>query len=364
MSIFESLSQLLVAPGQGVYTVHTGKERREKIAKILYQANNDQEATISWKKSFNEKFNNNNLILLGIPSDNGGGILRGANWGPLAIREKLYQNNKNPWFDIGDIRVIPHLLHDKYLNESTIKLCRQALYQDENVSYPVSPLSITEMVSDLILKQDKTIFSLGGDHSVSYPLVKSWLKNQKRKKIKSAIIHFDAHTDLSVNRLGIDLCFGTWAFHILDDLDNRDHLIQIGIRSTAQTKEYWEKTIGVKQYWSEDVQKTGPENIAKEIIQKLNLDKIDELYISFDIDAIDSEYVSATGTPEDSGITPDQAILIIDKLKDHFKISGADLVEVAPYISSDKRKQNSIEPESTMLTAKMIAEKLIEVLEK
>lgn len=361
----ELLTNLLTSPGKGVYTVHTGKERREKVAKQLYGMTSESEIQKKWLQSLDKSLADSAIVLLGIPSDNGGGILRGANWGPLAIREKLYTENFKGIFDIGDIRVIPHLLHDKYLNEKTIKTCRTALYGSSENSYPVSPLSIAEKIADVLFSEmDKRVLSLGGDHSVSYPVVKAWLRRQNKKNIPSAIIHFDAHTDLSSERLGVDLCFGTWARHVLDDLGKKDHLVQIGIRSTAQTKEYWEQDVGVKQYWANEVQKRGPLKISEEIIKKLKADGIKEVYISFDIDAIDSKYVSATGTPEEQGITPDQAIIIMNNISNHFTVSGADLVEVAPYILSDKKNQNSIEPESTLLTAKMIAENLIEILQK
>ena len=62
-----------------------------------------------------------------------------------------------------------------------------------------------------------------------------------------AIIHFDAHTDLLTERLGIDLCFGSWCTHILEDLNSPSHLVQLGIRSSGKTKSHWENTFGVKQ---------------------------------------------------------------------------------------------------------------------
>ena len=94
-----------------------------------------------WEKSLNN-ISTEIPLILGIPSDNGGGIQRGANWGPLALREEIL-TEINSFQDLGDVRVIPHLLHDKYLNEKTIKICRQALY-GRNLKLPVSPLSIAE----------------------------------------------------------------------------------------------------------------------------------------------------------------------------------------------------------------------------
>ena len=151
-------------------------------------------------------------------SDAGGGILRGANWGPLFIRQELIKITPClDYLDLGDIRVIPHFHHDKYLNIDTIKNCREALYGKKHIELPVSSLSITEHVLTLIYEQctDIRIFSLGGDHSVSYPLTKTWLIAKKKAGKKVAIIHFDAHTDLLESRLGVDICFGSWCTHII-----------------------------------------------------------------------------------------------------------------------------------------------------
>ena len=60
--------------------------------------------------------------------------------------------------------------------------------------------------------------------SVSYPLTKAYLTAKKKQGKRAAIIHFDAHTDLLVERLGIDLCFGSWCTHILDDLHEKTSL--------------------------------------------------------------------------------------------------------------------------------------------
>lgn len=360
-SILDAIKPMLAPPGGGVYTVHTGRERRQKVFKALYNVTQDEEAKLKWEESLNNE--SSDLLLLGVPSDNGGGILRGANWGPLAIRERLYQRQEKSWLDIGDVRVIPHLLHDKYLNQETVMKCREALYQDLKTTLPVSPLSITEAVATEIYHQDfkKKIFAIGGDHSISYPLVKAWLRKQKQHNIPSAIIHFDAHTDLSIDRLGIDFCFGTWARHILDDLASPKHLVQLGIRSTAKERGYWESEVGVKQYWAQEII-PNPSKIAEEIIGSLKKEGIKELYLSFDIDALDAEYASATGTPEEGGISPHHAVKIMEELSEHFSFTAGDLVEVAPFIQSDKKKQNTIEPESTLLSAQIIAEKILRLL--
>lgn len=324
------LHDLLTLPGNGVFTVHTGREKKEKLLRSYFGTADVEKARPRWEKSLSD-MTSKKPLLLGIPSDNGGGIQRGANWGPLVLREKLLKE-KQSFVDLGDVRVIPHLLHDKYLNDETIKLCRKALY-GKIKKLPVSPLSIAESALAAVYKKfpDARIFGLGGDHSTSYPLVKTWLQCRKDLK-KAGIVHFDAHTDLLDRRLGIDFCFATWTFQILPFLKSSDQLIQIGVRSSGKKKSHWKKTLGVEQIWAKEAQKAGPEKVAAGIIKRFRKQGVEEIYISFDIDALDQKYASATGTPEPDGLTPPFCAVLIKLLAKEFKVTGADLMELAPFV--------------------------------
>ncbi len=326
----KNLTDLLTLPGNGVYTVHTGADKKETLFKSYYNTTNPEKARERWIKEVSG-LSDKKPWILGIPSDTGGGIHRGANWGPLALRSELLDLKKT-FTDIGDVRVIPHLLHDKYLNEETLKNCRKALYGKNN-KLPVSPLSIAEKsLADLYKSFPKArVLGFGGDHSTSYPLVKTWIESRKSKK-KSALLHFDAHTDLLQSRLGIDICFGTWTYQVLDMFASRDHIIQIGIRSSGKDKKYWKETLGVEQIWAKEVNKLGADKIAKNIIAHYKKLGVEELYISFDIDALDEKYAAATGTPEKEGLLPSDCAAIIKKISSEIKVTGADLMEVAPFV--------------------------------
>ncbi len=362
----EQLKLELCPPGNGVFTIHTAKEKRESLHKKVFGTSEDVENL--WKKSLEELPKSDQAVVLGICSDTGGGILRGANWGPLFLREALLENETNkeshPFFDLGDVRVIPHLLHDKYLNEQTIKNCRKALYKTTETTLPVGPLSIAEDVTSSFYKifPNKGLFGIGGDHSTSYPLVKSYLKAKKAQGKRVALIHFDAHTDLLVERLGIDLCFGSWVTHILDDLHKPSDAIQIGIRSSGKPKEHWEKTFGVQQYWSNEVIDQGPGPIAKKILSYLKEEKIEELYVSFDIDALDSNYASATGTPEPNGLSPHDPMVILQDLSKEFPISGADMMEIAPFLQTNENLPQG--PETTLMVGASLSSFLINEITK
>lgn len=360
-NIINKIKEYLCPPGNGVFTVHTAKENKEKLHTSLYQTTDISEVQHKWLESF-EKLEQSQLpCLLGVTSDTGGGIQRGANWGPLFIRSELLKSDSQ-FFDIGDVRTIPHLLHDKYLNEQTITKCQNALFSDETLDLPVSPLSITEDFCHDFYKAypDKKILALGGDHSVSYALVKPWILAKKNAGIKVAIIHFDAHTDLMASRLGIDICFGSWAYHMIELLDDPSLLQQFGIRSSGKPKSFWETELGVRQYWAQEFLQTN--SIAQNVIKELKEKSVEEIYISFDIDALDSEYASATGTPESGGLAPHHCISLIEELSQHFKVTGADLVEVAPFVKSTHYTGLVPEPDTTLQSSRLICDKLLEVM--
>lgn len=357
-SCLKDIPKLLTLPGNGVYTVSTGKEKKEKILVSYYGTKNIEVAKKKWLRTL-EKLDPKVPWVLGLPSDNGGGIQRGANWGPLVLRQELLSSVKE-FTDLGDVRVIPHLLHDKYLNNETLKACRKALYGKIN-SLPVSPLSIAEKTLNDLYKKYPTahVLGFGGDHSNSYPLTKMWLRSRKSLK-HAAILHFDAHTDLLDRRLGIDLCFGTWTHHILDELFSTDHILQLGIRSSGKTKKYWKETLGVEQYWASEINKWGVEKTYKKIHSHYKKLNIQEIYISFDIDALDEKYAAATGTPEKKGLLPPDCAAIIRLLAQDFKVTGADLMELAPYVWPEGVKAQ--DQQSSISVAGDIARILLEVL--
>ena len=361
-SVLETkIKQYLCPPGNGVFTVNTAQERKASLHTHLYGSS--ENVVESWQAQITKLADDTRPVVLGVCSDTGGGILRGANWGPLFLRQTLLSDDYDvDYFDVGDIRVIPHLLHDKYLNDATITNCRKALYQDPQSSLPISPLSITEDFCDEFHKTfpEKRLFAIGGDHSVSYPLVRSYLRAKKDQGKKVALIHFDAHTDLLVERLGIDICFGSWVTHILDDLPSRDMAFQFGIRSSGRDRGHWEETFGVNQFWTHEINERGAQSIADETIVKLKANGIEELYVSFDIDALDAHFAAATGTPEPDGLSPAQALLIISELRKHFKITGADMVDIAPFLKTNDDDGN--DQQKTLAAGSQISELLINAL--
>jgi agmatinase len=360
-SFIDFCKQCLRAPGDGVFTVSNAKEKRESLQKSLYGTHlNVQELWLNTlKKNLSENFDQ--TVVLGICSDTGGGIQRGANWGPLFLRQHLYKNQQCDILDLGDTLVIPQLLHDKYLNAQTIRNVRQSVYGDSDLDLPVSPLSIAQETAKRFYASfpNAKIFGLGGDHSVSYPLVKAWLESAQRQHKKVGLIHFDAHTDLMLERLGIDLCFGSWVPPLIKYFSSPSHIFQIGIRSSAQERTHWEKSFGVKQLWAHEIKELGLKKSLDLFSSYLAENKFDEVYISFDIDALDILYAPATGTPEADGLAPHEAKLFLDIIGENCRVSGADMVEVAPYVNTTNDLQAQ---ETTLVNAALLSQALIDLL--
>jgi agmatinase len=366
-SFFAAMKQYLTPPGEGVFTVHTGSERRNSLQAKLFgsDAVAQKRVRAMWEQGLEADLPKAKCVIFGIASDCGGGILRGANWGPLFLRETMLGVYPDlPAYDVGDVRVIPHLLHDKYLNHETIQNCRRALYQDENSPLPVSPLSIAYDFASGFHRQfpEKSIFMIGGDHSVSYPMVRAYLEAKKAQGKSVALVHFDAHTDLLEQRLGIDICFGTWTSHMFPFLASPAHLIQIGIRASGKDRGHWEDKFGHSQYWSQEVNERGAPAIADEIIAKLAALAVEEIYISYDIDCLDQAVAGATGTPETGGMSVAQSLTIIQALSERFNITGADMVEIAPMVKASNVEQ--AEPETTLASASALSNLMIRAMAK
>lgn len=347
------LLHLLRPAGGGVYVVSTGLSEQKALQKEIYGVENEEQIEEAWKATL-KQVHTYPLFLLGVPSDTGAGFTRGANLAPAELRSYLLKKHpthpllSSMCADLGDVRVVPQLLSDEMLSEDQLQKTRFALYQDAQCALPVGPLSICETVLSAMSQwAEKSIpIVLGGDHSVGWPAFKAAFDRWERKGKRVGLLHFDAHTDLLSERLGVRYCFATWAWHANQLLGEDGRLVQVGIRASGKTREHWEKTCNVRQYWSSEVQERPIEEIAEEIIARFKSLQVDVLYVSNDIDGTDQAFAGATGTPEPLGLTPDQVDELTRLVCQAFPLIGADLVEVAPPLSRDQG-----EPERTFETA-------------
>ena len=351
--VFENLMR---QPGDGIPVFSAGVGAAFDLQKQIYfhsgqRVNSEKDVRVAWKKSW-QRLKKAEVILIGVPTDTGAGIRRGAAYGPREIRKYLLkQSQYKKWLgtgavvDLGDIYVNPHLLHDEMLSDQQKKKCREAMYPSApkglRKKWPVSVLSQLEFVVDLLLREykGKKIMMIGGDHSIAWPMAKA-LHGIYGKKM--GILQPDAHTDLLAARLGVDYCFGTWSFHAARLL-GKNKLVQIGIRQTAREKSHWEKTAGVRQFWANEVRNDSPGKVIKKIAQHFRDQGVKQIYFSNDVDGTDESEISATGTPAYQGLSSKFILRMIQELGREFEWVAADLVEVAPDLgSSEKEKRNTL----------------------
>jgi arginase family enzyme len=348
LSAEDELALMLRPAGGGTYTVTTGRSEQLALQERLYAATGQSGVQASWRQAL-ARVASARVAILAVPSDTGAGLVRGAAFGPAALRAAVL--DLLPDFparalragivDVGDVFVVPQLLHDDMLCDAQIAATRTAIYPP-GARLPVSPLSIAaDVVSRLLaVSNDLRIFVLGGDHSVAWPVVSALAAYRKRP---FAIIHPDAHTDLLPERLGVKYCFATWAYHANELIGRGGRLIQIGVRASRHPRAHWESTLGVRQFWADEIAERGESQVLDDVMTHLRAIGVQDIYLSNDIDGTDAGEAPATGAPERGGLTVAFVRALIARLGAEASLIGADLVEVAPPLGAPEAARRTVE---------------------
>jgi agmatinase len=348
------LALLLRPAGGGIHLVSTGRAEQLALQRLLYGAASEDGVAARWREDL-ARAPTARAVLLGIPSDVGAGYRRGASLAPSALRARLAADDAGflararaaGLVDLGDVRVVPQLLHDEMLSEEQKEATRRALFAElgpaERGALPVSPLSIAERALARVLAANPgaKVVALGGDHSTAWPVVKALAGVHPGL----GIVQVDAHTDLLEERLGVRYCYGTWSFHANDLLGRGGRLVQVGTRASRRDRAHWESTLGVRQLWAEDVRRD-PEGAIEEVARSLREAGVRRVYFSNDIDGTDASFAAATGTPEPAGLEPDVVVRLLRRLAESFELAGGDVMEVAPGLAGSPE-----ENERTMAVA-------------
>ena len=183
----------------------------------------------------------------------------------------------------------------------------------------IDALKQIENINKILLDKKKFPLVLGGEHSLTPGAIKPFVK--KFKKI--CLLHFDAHADLRNSYNGNKF---SHASAIRRCLDNPNvSIISFGIRNISTNEmEFLKKNKKrVKIFWSKDKSKWNLNELKKNLKNK-------KVYITFDVDGLDSSLMPATGTPEPGGLFWDETIKIIKIASQYSDIVGADINELAP----------------------------------
>ena len=186
------------------------------------------------------------------------------------------------------------------------------------------------MMSDLydetkkLLELDKFICMLGGEHSVSAPIIKA--HNEKFENL--SVLQIDAHADLRDEYDGTPFSHASIMARVVKDL--RIPSVQVGIRSiSGDEARALKEDLPTKIFWARDI--VGKTDWIDGAVDSLT----ENVYLTIDIDGLDPSIVPTTGTPEPGGLGWYETLSLIRKLAEKKRVVGMDLVEYSYLESND-----------------------------
>ncbi len=252
-----------------------------------------------------EKFDGLDVALVGVPMDLGVTNRPGARFGPRALRT---MERTGPYH---------HHLHLAPMTE--IKVA------DVGYDLAASMTDIEEYYGKLV-DADVRPLSVGGDHSITYPILKAL-----GREAPVGLVHFDAHCDTAGEREGTKFTHaGPFRMAVLDGVLDPARCIQIGIRGGAEFLWEFSEDSGMTVIHVEEFIDLGVEAVtarAREVVGD------GPVYVSFDIDSLDPSFAPGTGTPEVGGLSPLDVQRLFWGLAG-LNVVGGDVVEVAPQYDS------------------------------
>ena len=187
---------------------------------------------------------------------------------------------------------------------------------DKNIKVALKKISDT---NEKILNKKLFPITLGGEHSITPGCIAPFVKKYK----ELCILHFDAHADLRQSYNGEKFSHASAIRRCLDY--KNVSIISFGIRNISQSEMLYLKknSSRIKIYWAKDKLNWNL-NKFKQIIKKKTV------YLTFDVDGLDSSIMPATGTPEPGGLFWEETLNIIKIAAKNSNIVGADINELAP----------------------------------
>lgn len=237
------------------------------------------------------------IAILGVPFDEKSSYLRGAAGGPAAIRKVSTGRCYCGFTELG-----VNLEDDTVLVDAG----------DVDTSGDVDKtFHLTEKAVAAILDKGAVPIVLGGDHSITYPVLKAFARFIKPLDV----LHFDAHPDLYDDLYGDRLSHACPFARVVED-GLAASVVQVGVRAITAAHRAKALKAGVRMIEMKDIH------------DPLHLRFGNPVYISFDLDALDPAFAPGVSHHEPGGLTTRQALQAIQSLKG--RIVGMDIVELNP----------------------------------
>ncbi len=255
------------------------------------------------RRQYSKDVRGADVVVWGIPFDAAVSNRPGARFGPQAIRRASAIFDNDPQYPFGI---------DLFENLSVID------YGDCLLDYgnhQKTPAAIEKQATK-ILQSGAFLYSMGGDHYVTWPLLKAHAAIHG----PMALVHFDAHQDTWFDD-GKRIDHGSFVARAArEGIIDTKRSIQIGIRTKAPDD------FGIKIIPGYDVEEMSSRQLADVIKTHVGRTKT---YLTFDIDCLDPAFAPGTGTPVSGGPSSAKILSVLRQLGD-LNLVGSDIVEVAP----------------------------------
>jgi guanidinopropionase len=256
-----------------------------------------------------EDFSGLDIAMVGVPMDLGVTNRTGTRFGPRAIR--------------GMERIGPY---NHVLEIVPDAVCKMADVGDVPFR---SRYNLEHCIEDIeahfrrIVESNVLPLAIGGDHSISYPI----LKAVAARHGPVAVVHIDAHCDTAGEYDGSKFHHGgPFRLAVLDGVIDPERTIQIGIRGSSEFIWEFSYEAGMTVIHAEEFARMGVEAVIEKTRAVVGDGPV---YVTFDVDGLDPAFAPGTGTPEVGGLTPREAQALLRGLAG-LNVIGGDLVEVAP----------------------------------
>jgi agmatinase len=251
------------------------------------------------------------VAVFGVPFDSGVSYRPGARFGPSHIRQSSrLLRPYNPALDVGPFAA-------------------QQIADAGDVA--CNPFDIAEAITQIetaataILERGARLLTLGGDHTIALPLLRSVHKRHG----PVAVLHFDAHLDTWDTYFGEPYTHGTPFRRASEEgLIDLAHSLHIGIRGPLYDRADLADTerLGFQTITCVEIEELGVGGTVVRMRERLARRPV---YLSIDIDVLDPAHAPATGTPEAGGMTSRELLGVIRGLAG-LQLASADIVEVSP----------------------------------
>jgi agmatinase len=242
-------------------------------------------------------------VVWGVPFDSAVSNRPGARFGPAAIRRASAIFDGDPQYPFG---------FDPFADLAVVD------YGDCTFDYsrPMDFAAAAEEQAGAILDAGGHLFTLGGDHFVTYPL----LRAHAARHGPLGLVQFDAHQDTWPDKPG-SISHGSFvARAVREGLVDPKRSIQVGIRTIAP------EDCGIAILRAEEYDRLGAAGVVAAIEERVGKRPA---YLTFDIDCLDPAFAPGTGTPVAGGLSSREALAVIRGLG-RLDLVGGDVVEVAP----------------------------------